>query len=90
MASNSALTKHWIETVGYLSTSAQHHTTLEALLADVKTWRAERHKGPRDSVPHPGQYAEFVIEEKELRLYKIGIDGSRKKLMAVVSKPEMK
>lgn len=89
ISSSSSIGKHWRAVLSEVSTNAYSCSTLERVRENMISWvNTYAEHGPRDSIGYPGQNAEFIIEENELRVYNLGvIPGKKKKLMAVV-KPQ--
>lgn len=84
-ASSSSIKKHWGQVLIELSSNAFACSSLERVLQNMQSWRIEMEAKKRDCYYYPAQYAEFIIEENELRVYSLSvITGERKKLMAII------
>ncbi len=77
------LNKHWLEVMNVFILQAGREYRPEDLADFFTKWRNERIKGPRDSVPTPGNSADCVVENGECLLRRTYYDPKKKpKVMA--------
>lgn len=83
VCSTYSLGKHWLEVLTVFHSLTAGRTNYVNAIRELRQWRQDRLKGPRDSAGMPGQSALFLVEQGEIRLYFEYIDPKKKpKLMA--------